>query len=751
MISREDALRYHSEGRRGKIEVVSTKPCQTQRDLSLAYTPGVAEPCREIEKDPAAAYEYTARGNLVAVISNGTAVLGLGDIGALAGKPVMEGKGVLFKRFADIDVFDIELDTHDPEAFIQAVKLMEPTFGGINLEDIKAPECFIIEERLKEEMSIPVFHDDQHGTAIISGAGLMNAVELVGKDLDKVKVVFNGAGAAGIACAKFYIALGVRPENVLLCDSTGVIYKGRTERMNTYKEEFVIETDARTLEDAMKGADVFAGLSVANVVSKDMVRSMADNPIIFAMANPDPEITYQDAVDARDDVIMATGRSDFPNQINNVLGFPFIFRGALDVRARVINDEMKVAAARALANLAKEPVPHQVEKAYRGERLKFGRTYIIPKPFDPRVLIWEASAVAQAAMETGVAQVKIDIDEYREQLEARLGFSRKVMRGMINKARSNPKRIVFAEGDQVPVLKACEIILDEGMARPILLGNEDRIKAIIEEQNLNLESVEIVDPGTTDRHDAYEEEFYRLRQRHGVSQALAHDLMRMRNYFGAMMVQLGDADGLVSGLTSNYADTLHPALEVIGPREGADSVSAMYMLTVKDQVYFLADVAVNVTPDAEELASIAIQCANAVRRFDIEPRIAMVGPSNFGGSRHPESDKLRDAVTLVRERAPGLMIDGEMQVDIAITPEILEENFPFSDLKGGANVLIFPCLNSSSAAYRLVQCLGGGDGIGPILLGMNKPVQIMHYGGFNENDVINMTALAVVDAQEGLE
>jgi len=748
MITREDALNYHSVGRRGKIEVISTKPCQTQRDLSMAYTPGVAEPCREIEKDPSLAYDYTARGNLVAVVTNGSAVLGLGKIGALAGKPVMEGKGVLFKRFADIDVFDIELDTNDPEEIIRAVKLIQETLGGINLEDIRAPECFLIEERLKAEMDIPVFHDDQHGTAIISGAGLINALQIAEKDIEKVKVVFNGAGAAGIACAKFYIALGVKPENVILCDSTGVIYKGRTDRMNPYKEAFAVETGARTLEDALEGADVFAGLSVANCVSKKMVRAMADRPIIFAMANPDPEITYGDALEARGDVIMATGRSDYPNQVNNVLGFPFIFRGALDVRARAINDDMKIAAAYALANLTKEPVPYQVEKVYGGGRLRFGPEYIIPKPFDPRVLIWEASAVAQAAMETGVARIEIDIEEYREELEGRLGMSRKVMRVMINKARTHPKRIVFPEGDQLPVIKACETILDERMAQPILLGPRERIEAMAEESGIPLDSaLEIIDPRTTDRHDRYEQEFYRMRQRKGVTVSLAHELMLLRNYFGAMMVHLGEADGIVSGLTTNYADTLRPALQIIGTRPDVRKAAGMTILAMRDQLYFFADVSVTIDPTAEELADIAILCANRVREFELEPRLAMVSFSNFGSVQAPEAEKMRRAVELVRERAPGLKADGEMQADTAISPDMLEENFPFSDLKGGANILIFPCLNSSNAACKLAQRFSGAESIGPILLGMNKPAHIMEYGGYNEADIVNMTALAVVDAQ----
>jgi len=745
-----EALDYHAGTRPGKLEVVPTKPCQTQRDLSLAYTPGVAVPCREIEKDPDKVFDYTAKGNLVAVVTNGTAVLGLGDIGPMAGKPVMEGKAVLFKRFADIDVFDIELNTHDPDEIIKAVTLLEPTFGGINLEDIKAPECFYIEESLKKTLNIPVFHDDQHGTAIISGAGLLNALDIVGKKIEDVRVVFCGAGAAGIACANFYKTLGVRHENVLFCDSKGVIYKGRTEGMNPYKEAFAVETDRRTLEEALVDADVFAGVSSANLVTQDMVCSMADDPIIFAMANPDPEITYEDAVAARPDVIMATGRSDYPNQINNVLGFPFIFRGALDVRATAINDAMKVAAAKALADLAREPVPYAVEMAYRTERLQFGRDYIIPKPFDPRVLIWEAAAVAKAAIETGVARRILDIDEYRERLEARLGLSRKIMRVMINKARSAPKRIVFPEGDHPPILKACETILDEGMAHPILVGSRKRIKKAIEELGLDLlGGIEIVNPLSSDRTARYEQEFFRMRQRKGMSLDMARSLVTRRNYFGAMMVHMGDADGLVSGLTSSYPDTIRPALEVIGPRPGVRRVAGMYMLVLKEKIYFFADATVNINPNAEDLADIAILCANSVRRFNIEPRIALVTFSNFGSSRYPESEKVRKAVDILLHREPDIIADGEMQADTAVTASILKEHFPFSRLSdGGANVLIFPTLEAGNVAYKLVQRLGGAEAIGPILLGMRKPVHLLQYGGFNEVDVVNMTAIAAVDAAE---
>lgn len=744
----EQSLEYHRRGRKGKIEVVTTKPCHTQLDLSLAYTPGVAEPCRRIHADPDEAYEYTAKGNLVAVITNGTAVLGLGAIGALAGKPVMEGKAVLFKRFADIDVFDIELDTRDPEAFIAAVKLMEPTFGGINLEDIKAPECFEIEERLKAEMDIPVFHDDQHGTAIITGASLINALELVNKKPGDIRVVFSGAGASAISCARLYVQLGVPREQIVMCDSKGVIYKGRAEGMNKYKDEFAVETEARTLSDAMVGADVFIGLSQPNTVTGDMLRVMADKPLVFALANPDPEITYEEAMAARDDIIMGTGRSDYPNQVNNVLGFPFIFRGALDVRARAINDEMKIAAARSLAELAKEPVPYQVITAYRLDGIEFGPQYIIPKPFDPRVLIWEAAAVAKAAMETGVARQQIDIEEYRETLESRLGLSRKVMRRIINKARKAPKRIVFPEGDHPSILKACETILDEGLAHPILLGSKKRIEERIEQMRLNLEGgVEIIDMRGAKQHERYAKEYFRLRQRKGVTLRDARAIVGNRNTFGIMMVHAGDADGMVSGLLSHYPETIRPALQVIGPREDVDKVAGMYMLVFKEKVYFVADCTVNVNPSAEDIAGIALLCAQTVRRFDFEPRVALVSFSNFGSARYPESDKVRRAVELVRERDPGLVIDGEVQADAAVTPEIMRENYPFSVLEGDANVLIFPNLDAGNAVYKLLKCLGGAEAVGPILLGMNKPVHLLQIGGFNEIDVVNMTAIAVLDAQ----
>jgi len=747
MIRKQDALDYHSQGRRGKIEVVTTKSCQTQRDLSLAYTPGVAEPCLEIHANPDDAYQYTAKGNLVAVVSNGTAVLGLGDIGALAGKPVMEGKGVLFKRFADIDVFDIELDSHDPDDIIKAVKLLEPTFGGINLEDIKAPECFYIEEELKKVMNIPVFHDDQHGTAIISGAALVNALELVGKKIDKVKVVFSGAGAAGIACAKLYEKLGVRRENMMLVDTKGVVYKGRKEGMNKYKEYFATDGNARTLADAMRGADVFCGVSVKGIVSKEMVKSMADKPIVFAMANPDPEITYEDATSARDDVIIATGRSDYPNQVNNVLGFPFIFRGALDCRARMINDEMKIAASQALAKLAKEDVPDTVIRAYGGKKIEFGREYIIPKPFDPRVLIWEATAVAKAAMDGGVARVPIkDFEVYRDALEARLGKSREIMRSFIHKAQAEPKRIVFPEGEEEKILRAAQLIIDERIAKPILLGSRTLIRQRITDLDLDLTGAEIINPGKAARFDEYVTAYYAMRQRKGLTRFDAEHQMRTHNVYGMMMVEMDDADGLVSGLTSHYPDTVRPALQIIGKREGARRIAGLYMMVFKNQTIFIADATVNIEPTAEDLSEIALLAAEKVRQMDIEPRVAMLSFSNFGGTKHPLAEKVRMATELVKRRAPGLMIDGEMQADTAVVPEIISEVYPFSELKGAANVLICPDLTSANIAYKLLARLGGAVAIGPILLGIRKPVYLL-IPGCDVTDIVNITAMAVYEAQ----
>jgi malate dehydrogenase (oxaloacetate-decarboxylating)(NADP+) len=748
MIRKQDALDYHSQGRRGKIEVVPSKPCQTQRDLSLAYTPGVAEPCYKIRDNADDAYLYTAKGNLVAVISNGTAVLGIGDIGALAGKPVMEGKGVLFKRFADVDVFDIELDSKDPDEIIKTVVMLEPTFGGINLEDIKAPECFYIEEQLQRRLNIPVFHDDQHGTAIISGAALVNALELVGKKIDQVKVVFSGAGAAGIACAKLYEKLGVRHENMMLVDTKGVVYKGRTEGMNSYKDYFAVDTDRRTLADAMKGADVFCGVSAKGIVSKEMVKSMADNPIVFAMANPDPEITYDDAVAARSDIIMATGRSDFPNQVNNVLGFPFIFRGALDVRARAINDEMKLAATRALASLAKEDVPDSVIKAYGGRPFGFGREYIIPKPFDPRVLLWEAPAVARAAMETGVARQPItDFEEYGVRLEARLGKSREIMRLFIQKAQTAPKRIVFPEGEEEKVLRAAQILIDEGIAHPILLGSSSAIREKVAALGLDLTGVEIVYPPQAPQFQSFVDVFYRARQRKGLTRTDAEREMKNPNIFGMTMVQQGAADGLISGLTQHYPETVRPALQIIGTREGVSRIAGLYMLVFKHQTIFISDATVNIDPTAEDLAEIALLTAEKVKQFDIVPRVAMLSFSNFGSTKHPMAEKVARAVQIVKQQAPGLMIDGEMQADTAVVPEIVNEHYAFSDLKGGANVLVCPGLTSANIAYKLLCHLGGATAIGPILLGIKKPVYLMIPG--NEvNDIVNITALACCEAQQ---
>jgi malate dehydrogenase (oxaloacetate-decarboxylating)(NADP+) len=748
MIRKQDALDYHAKGRRGKIEISITKPCATQRDLSLAYTPGVAEPCREIEANPDDAYRYTSKGNLVAVVSNGTAVLGLGDIGALAGKPVMEGKGVLFKRFADIDVFDIELNTHDPKEIVRIVKALEPTFGGINLEDIKAPECFYIEEELKRQMNIPVFHDDQHGTAIISGAALLNALELVGKPISGVKVVFCGAGAAGIACANLYCILGVKLENTTLVDTKGVVYKGRPEGMNPYKEKYARETSMRTLADAVKGADVFVGVSVKGILTKEMVKSMADNPIVFAMANPDPEITPEEAKSVRTDIIMATGRSDYPNQVNNVLGFPFIFRGALDVRATSINEEMKIAAVRALADLAKEDVPDSVIAAYSGERLRFGPEYIIPKPFDLRVLLWEAPAVARAAMESGVARVPIsDFEAYKDALEARLGKSREVMRVFIHRAQRSPKRIVFPEGEEERILRASQIILDEKIAQPILLGSRTLIREKIQTLGLDLGGVELVNPSKSAKLDVYVTELYEMRKRKGLTHNDAERLMKMHNVYGMMMLHLGNADGLVSGITQHFPETIRPALQIIKPRPGIRTIAGVYMMIFKNQTYFIADPTINIDPSAEELAEIALLSAQTARHYDIEPRVAMLSFSNFGSTKHPLAEKVQKAVEIVREKAPGLPVEGEMQADIAVVPELLNRLYPFNTLQDGANVLVFPDLTSANVAYKLLARLGGAAAIGPLLTGMNKPVYLLQISS-DVTDIVNMTAMAVMEAQE---
>ncbi|MGA9641808.1 MAG: NADP-dependent malic enzyme [Terriglobales bacterium] len=747
-VTKQQALDYHFGARPGKIEVSPTKPCRTQRDLSLAYTPGVAEPCLEIQKNPQDAFKYTAKGNLVAVISNGTAVLGLGDIGALAGKPVMEGKGVLFKRFADVDVFDIELDTHNPDEIIKVCQLLEPTFGGINLEDIKAPECFYIEETLKKTMKIPVFHDDQHGTAIISGAALVNALEVAGKKADEVKVVFNGAGASGIACAEHYVRLGVKRENITLCDTKGVVYKGRTDGMNPYKERFARDTKLRTLADVMKNADVAVGCSVKGAITQDMVRSMAPRPIVFAMANPDPEITYDDAKACRSDVIIATGRSDYPNQVNNVLGFPFIFRGALDVHATAINEEMKLAATYALANLAKEDVPDSVCRAYGVERLHFGPDYLIPKPFDPRVLLWEATAVAEAAMKSGVARTPIALDAYRDQLERRLGKAHEIAHMMIQKAQSRPKNVVFPEGEHEKMLRVAHHVIEEKIAYPILLGSREVIEQRARELDLHIQDVKIVDPATSPLREPYIQELFRLRQRRGVTLSEARVMMKDPNVFGSMMVRMGDADAIVSGVSQHFPDTIRPALQVIGTREGLRRVSGCYlMITRSGKLYLLADPSVNIDPSAEDLVEIALCAAQTARRFDLTPRIAMLSFSTFGSTKHPQTVKVRKAVDLLHKADPTLIVDGEIMADVAVSPDVLEKDYPFSPLKGGANVLIFPDLMSANVAYKLLSKLGGGQTLGPILMGMSKPVHVIPRNTEVE-EIVNVVALAVVDAQE---
>ena len=747
-ISKEDALEYHARGRKGKIQVLPTKPTVTQRDLSLAYSPGVAWPCKEIEADPLLAYEYTAKGNLVAVISNGTAVLGLGNIGALAGKPVMEGKGVLFKRFADIDVFDIEVATTDPEELIRTVKLLEPTFGGINLEDIKAPDCFEIETRLKAEMSIPVFHDDQHGTAIISGAALLNAVEVVGKRLEEVRIVFSGAGAAALSCARLYVQLGARKENMIVCDTKGTIYKGRTEHMDPYKAEFATDAPARTLAEALVGADVFIGLSVAGVMTQDMARSMARDPIIFAMANPDPEITYEDAKAAREDAIVATGRSDYPNQVNNVLGFPFLFRGALDVRATDINEEMKLAAVRALAELAREDVPDGVLKAYGLESLRFGREYLIPKPVDYRVLLRVPPAVAKAAMESGVARVPIqDFDAYQRRLETLISRRLELMRGVLDAARRNPKRVVFPEGEHDKILRAAKILVDEGIAHPVLLARREVIAERLRALDLPEDRVTIIHNESSEKFEEYACRFHEKRRRDGVTLADARKRMRLRNWFGTMMVETGDADGLISGLTQAYPETIRPALQIIGTRKGVQRVSGAYILILQDRLFFLADTTVNIDPTPEELAEIARLTVDLARRFGVVPRVAMLSFSNFGSNQHPAARKVRRAVEIVRSLDPDLEVDGEMQADTAVFEEILQESYPWSRLKSPANVLIFPELQSANTAYKLIWRLAGAEAIGPILLGMARPVHVLQ-SGLEVSDIVNMAAICVTDAQE---
>ncbi len=747
MIRKQDALDYHSQGRRGKIEIRPTKPTQTARDLSLAYSPGVAEPCLEIKRNPEDVFTYTTKGNLVGVVSNGTAVLGLGNIGPLAAKPVMEGKGVLFKRFADIDVFDIELAALDPDDVIRVVKALEPTFGGINLEDIKAPDCFYIEETLKRELDIPVFHDDQHGTAIISGAALLNWLELSQKDIARIKVVINGAGAAGIACAELIESLGVRHENITMSDSKGVVHKGRTEGMNPYKERYALETRHRSLAEAMEGADVFMGVSAKDAVSKAMVAAMNRKPLVMAMANPDPEISWDDAMSVRDDLVMATGRSDFPNQVNNVLGFPFIFRGALDVRARAINMEMKLAATHALADLTKEDVPDSVMRAYGVDSMRFGPNYIIPSPFDPRVLTWEAPAVAKAAMETGVARIQIDLDSYRDQLEARLGRGREVMRSVIVRAKKDRKRIVFPEGEEVKILRAAERLVDEEIAKPILLGRPDVIRARMVEYGLEVDGVEIVDPAHSSKLEVYAEELYGLRNRRGVTRNEAEHLLRNPNMFGSMMVNLGDADAMVAGISQHYPDTIRPALQVIRVKTDA-RVAGVYMMVFQNDIKFFADTTVTIDPTPEDLAKIAIEAAEVARRFNVEPRVAMLSFSNFGSTKHPLVDKVRRAVELVREQEESLVVDGEMQADTAVVREILAGTYPFSRLKEAANVLVFPSLEAGNIAYKLIQRLGDAKAVGPILVGLRKPVHVLQRGA-EVDEIVDMAAIAAVEAQSG--
>ena len=748
MTKRQDALDYHATGRPGKIAVVPTKPLANQRDLSLAYSPGVAEPCLEIKQDPDLAYTYTAKGNLVGVVTNGTAVLGLGNIGAIAAKPVMEGKANLFKQFADLDVFDLEVGSEHPDDVVKFCQLLEPTVGGINLEDIRAPDCFYIEETLRKTLKIPVFHDDQHGTAIISGAALLNAAELVEKKLSDLKVVFSGAGAAAISTAEHYVRLGVKRSNIILCDREGVIYEGRSDKhMDPYKARFKVETQARTLADALIGADVFVGLSVAGAVTGAMVAKMAKNPIIFALANPTPEILPDEVRAVRQDAIIATGRSDYPNQVNNVLGFPFIFRGALDVRATEINEEMKMAATRALALLAKEAVPNSVAALYGLQDVQFGPEYLIPFPFDPRVLLWVAPAVAWAAVASGAANEFIDVDDYRERLEARLGRARGVMRGLINRAISNPKRVVFPEGEEPKVIRAARICVEDGIAQPILLGDRETIERKARGMNVPLDEILIDDPATSHKRDEYAQHMWARRQRKGMSLDEARRRLYNGNYFGSCMVVRGDADALVSGVNLHYPETIRPALEVIGAHPKAGLVSGMYLLVFEKHLVFCADTTVTIDPTAEQLAQIAYSASRIARTMGVEPRIAMLSFSNFGSVRHPEAEKMARAVQLLRQRDPSLVVDGEMQADTAFDPEIIERDYPFSTLKEQANVLIFPNLSAGNIAYKLLNHLGGAAAIGPILVGMSRPVHVLERGA-DVQDIVNMAAVAVVDAQE---
>lgn len=746
---KQDALDYHSSGRPGKIQVLPTKPTQSQRDLSLAYSPGVAEPCLRIAENQEDVYKYTAKGNLVAVISNGTAVLGLGDIGPAASKPVMEGKGLLFKIFADIDVFDLELNTKNVNEFVQIVKALEPTFGGINLEDIAAPLCFEIERRLKEEMKIPVMHDDQHGTAIISGAALMNAVEIQKKTLDTIKIVVNGAGAAAVSCSKLYLAIGVKKENLIMFDKDGLLHHGRTDLDDIRREFFTNRTDVKTLADAMKGADVFVGLSAGNVVTPEMLLTMAECPIVFAMANPEPEISYELATQTRKDMIMATGRSDYPNQVNNVLGFPYIFRGALDVRATSINEAMKLAAVKAIADLAKMPVPEEVNLAYNARNFKFGKDYIIPKPVDSRLITTVSTAVAKAAMDSGIAGKHItDWGAYHEELISRLGKEDKLMRAISGKAKSEPKRVVFAEADNYKILKSAQIVKDEGIATPILLGNKEKIKELMLANDLELDGVEIIDPLIgTENSAKYANFLFQKRQRRGITSFDAQKMMLNRNYYGAAMVQFGDADALISGLTRNYAATVKPALQVIGTEPGVNLVAGIYMMITKSGPVFFGDTTVNVNPTAQQLVDITVLIEHAVRQFNIKPRIAILSYSNFGSNDGEVPDKTREAVRILHEQYPEMIVDGEMQANFAMNSTLLKDNYDFSTLNGvPANTLIFPNLESGNIAYKLLQEIGGAEAVGPILLGMNKPVHVLQLGG-SVREIVNVVTIAVVDAQ----
>jgi malate dehydrogenase (oxaloacetate-decarboxylating)(NADP+) len=747
-IRKEDALNYHMQGQPGKIEVVPTKVLSSQLDLALAYSPGVAEPCKEIAANKEDVYKYTAKGNLVAVISNGTAVLGLGNIGPEASKPVMEGKGVLFKKFAGIDVFDIEINEEDPDEFIKIVKALEPTFGGVNLEDIKAPECFKIETELREKMNIPIMHDDQHGTAIISSAALLNALEVVDKKISDVKIVVNGAGAAAVSCTKLYLALGAKLENVVMCDSKGVINNARTGLDET-KKYFATSRTITTLQEAMKGADVFVGLSIADILTPDDLKAMSKDPIVFALANPNPEIDYDLAKQSRPDVILATGRSDYPNQVNNVLGFPYIFRGALDVRATEINEEMKLAAVHALAKLAKESVPDMVVKAYGTDIIKFGREYLIPKPLDPRLITTISPAVAKAAMESGMAKNPItDWLAYNVELQKRIGIDQKLMSRVIDRAKKSPKRVVFAEATHPKILKAAEVLKDEGIAHPILLGNKQEILQLIQEHQLDLLDCPIIHPREENETvERYSKIFYEKRQRKGLTYTDSVRLMRDRNYFAAMMVELGDADALVSGLTKDYPKTILPSLQIIGTAEGVNRVAGMYIITNKRGTFFFADTTVNVDPNANELAEIIELTAHGVKFFDMEPRVGVLSYSNFGSAKGEIPDKVREAVKIAKQKNPELVVEGDLQANMALNTEIQQETYPFSALaKQGANTLIFPNLASGNIAYKLLMEIGGAEAIGPILLGMKKPVHILQLGS-SIRDIVNMAAIAVVDAQ----